>query len=383
MPQAVAVPVTVALPIERGIVDYEEFNGRTEAVEIVDIRARVTGYLDVIHFQDGAEVKKGDLLYEIDPRPFIAAHDRSKSQVELCKADVKFREAERKRAETLLPKSAISQSEADQILATYSQAVASLAAAEASERADALNVNFTKVISPINGVTSRSQITRGNLVQADQTVLTTIVSVDPMYAYFNMDDNTILRLQEMVRTGRIQVKNDEFLPVLMQVSEEQGFRHDGVVDFGENRFDPNTGTIRLRGVFPNPKPQLGTRLLMPGLFAKIRIPIGNPRKTLLVADSAIVRDQGQKCVRVVDSNNKVENRPVTVGRLEGGMRVIEKGLNPDERVIVVGGQRVRPGDPVTPELKKMEDFGLLSDTVYSKKPDAAKSGPGESPENKP
>ncbi len=350
------VRVTVAVPLRRLSSEDRVFTGQTEAVESVEVRSRVTGYLDKICFKDGAEVKQGDLLFEIDPRPFQAALDQTTSQVKLRGADVKFRTAELKRAESLLPKNAISRSDYDEIVAKHEQAAAALETAKATQRADELNVKFTKLCSPIAGVTSRTQITRGNLVQADQTVLTTVVSVDPIYVYFDLDEHTILELQEMVRNGQIHVQENQLIPVAMELGDQHGFRHHGVIDFSENRLDASTGTIRLRGVFPNPKPSTGWRDLVPGLFARVRIPIGEPRQALMIAERAIGTDQGQKCVLVVNEKNQVESRPVTLGPQEGRLRVITEGLKPSDRVIVIGMQRVRPGATVEVKLVGMEGF---------------------------
>jgi RND family efflux transporter MFP subunit len=355
------VRVTVASPIEQTTLDCEEFTGRTAAVESVEIRARVTGYLDKICFKDGADVKQGDLLFEIDPRPFQAAYDQATSQVKVHAADLKFRAAEAERAAQLIGKNAVSKSDYDQIMAQQAQAQAAVAAAEATERAAKLDVTFTSLRSPITGVTSRTKITRGNLVQADQTVLTTVVSVDPMYVYFDIDEHTILELQELVRKGKIKVKENEAVPVWMELGDEQGFRHQGTIDFAENRVDANTGTIRARGVFANPAPPFGARAFLPGLFARVRLPVGEPHKTLAVAERAIGIDQGQKYVLVVNSKNEVDYRPVTPGKLEGRLRVIKEGIQPGDRVIVNGMQRVRPGTTVEVRTVNMASFAQPSE----------------------
>jgi RND family efflux transporter MFP subunit len=355
--QSPAVRVAVAVPIEREITDNEECTGHTEAVESVDIRARVTGYLDKVRFKDGAEVKEGDLLFEIDPRPFQAAYDQAVAQVKLREADRKFRLAELNRAKQLIDKNAISGSDYDQIVAQHDQAVAALAAAQADADSARLNLEFTKLASPIAGVTSRTQITRGNLVKADQTLLTSVVSVEPMYVYFDVDERTILEVQQHIREGKIKLrdKEKETIPVTMAVANQDGFPHQGVIDFGENRFDQNTGTVRVRAVFPNPKPAKGTRVLTPGLFARVRIPLGEPYKSLVVAERAIGADQGQKYVLVVNDKNEVEYRRVTLGKLENRLRVITDGLQAGQRVIVSGLQRVRPGSIVEPKLVNMEN----------------------------
>jgi RND family efflux transporter MFP subunit len=360
-PQPPAVRVTVAAPIEQTTLDCDEFTGRTEAVESVEIRARVTGYLDKICFKDGADVKQGDLLFEIDSRPFQAAYDQAAAQVKVRAADLKFRAAEAERAAQLIGKNAVSKSDYDQIMAQQAQAQAALAAGEATERAAKLDVDFTSLRSPITGVTSRTRITRGNLVQADQTVLTTVVSVDPMYVYFDIDEHTILELQEAVRKGKIKVKENEAIPVWMELGDEQGFRYQGTIDFAENRVDANTGTIRVRGIFPNAKTPSGVRSLAPGLFARVRLPLGEQQKTLAVAERAIGTDQGQKYVLVVNAKSEVDYRPVTLGKLEGRLRIIKEGVKPGDRVIVNGMQRVRPGTTVTARTVDMASFAKPSE----------------------
>jgi RND family efflux transporter MFP subunit len=353
-----AVTVTVSTPIEREVFDYEDFTGRTEAVESVEIRARVTGYLEKICFKEGSEVNQGDLLFEIDPRPFKARYDQVTAQIKVREANVQYRQAELARGRALLPQNAISQSDFDQMAAAYAEAVASVTAAEASAEEAKLNLDFTRIASPIAGRISRASITEGNLVRADDTLLTTVVSVDPMYAYFDVNERTILRIGRNVRQGKIQARDGEKIPVLMALADDEAFPHQGTIDFADNRVDPGTGTIRVRGVFPNPKPDRGNRVLMPGLFARLRVPIGEPYKALMVTERAVGTDQGQKYLLVVNEQGRVEYRRVRVGRLEDGLRVIKAGLHAGERVIVSGLQRVRPGVPVESQTVDMASFSL-------------------------
>lgn len=351
-----ALSVTVSTPLERETVDYEEFTGTTEAVESVEIRARVTGYLNKVWFTEGTEVKKGDRLFEIDPRPFQAKYDRELAQIEVRQADLKFREAELARAKGLLPKGAISQSDFDRVVAAHEQAIAGLAEARASAAEAKLDLDFTQLLSPIGGEISRARVTPGNLVSADQTLLTTVVSVDPMYVYFNADERTVLDFAKAVRDGRIKVREGQRSPVWMGLANEEGFPHEGVLEFAENRFDATTGTIRLRGIFQNPPQSFAGRMLMPGLFVRVRVPLGESYQALMIAERAIMTDQGQKYVLVVNEKNEVEYRRVAIGRLEGRLRVIHEGLRSGERVIVSGQQRVRPGATVAPKLVAMESF---------------------------
>jgi len=353
------VKVTVSTPIEREVLDYEDFTGRVEAVESVDIRARVTGYLDKIAFTEGSEVNKGDLLFEIDPRPFKAACDQAASQVSVREANLKFRQAEVARTKPLLASNAISQSDYDQSVAAEAEAAASVAAAKAALESAQLNLDFTKIASPIAGRISRANITVGNLVRADDTLLTTVVSVDPMYVYFYVDEGTILRIERDLREGKIQTRDDQKLPVLVGLADDDGYPHHGTFDFADNRVDPSTGTIRVRGVFANPKPAKGNRALVSGLFARVRVPISSPRKALMVTERALLTDQGQKYLLVVEDKNgasTVRYRPVKVGKLEHGLRVIEAGLQPGERVIVNGLQRVREGMNVEPTVVDMGSY---------------------------
>jgi len=363
-----APAVTVAVPIQREVADYEDFTGHVAAVESVDIRARVTGYLDRVCFQDGAEVKKGDLLYEIDPRPFQAKYDIALAQIKLCEANLKLRQSDLARAKKLIVDNAISQSDFDQTVAQHDQAVAALAGAQAEAAAAKLNLDFTKLYSPIDGEISRTLITQGNLVNADQTLLTTVVSVDPMYVYFDADENTILRIQRDVREGKIKlekIKLEQYdlIPVRMGLQTEQGHPHRGFLDFADNKYDAMTGTIQVRGRFDNPKPPRGMRELRPGNFARVRLDVGAPHQALLVAERAILSDQGKKYLLVVDEKNTAEYRAVKLGVLEGQLRVIEEGIKPGEKIIVDGLQRVRPGMTVAPKLVEMSSFELSDENA--------------------
>ncbi len=316
--------------------------------------ARVTGYLNKVCFQEGAEVKNGDLLFEIDPRPFQAQYDQATSQIKLCEADLKFRKADLERVNLLLKQNAISQSDFDQSVAAHDKAAAALSTAEASAEEARLNLDFTKLFSPIDGEISRALITQGNLVTADQTLLTTVVSVDPMYVYFDIDEPTILRIQQGIREGAIKMREKDKVPVWMGLANEEGRSHEGYLDFIENRVDPDTGTIQVRGVFPNPRPAVGPRVLTPGLFTRVRVVVGQPYEAILTAERALGTDQGQKYLYVVNDKNVVEYRPVTVGNLEGQLRVIQTGLKPGERVVVNGLQRVRPDVKVIPTVVGIE-----------------------------
>jgi multidrug efflux system membrane fusion protein len=340
-PEAPAVPVSQ--PVEREVTDYVDFTGRTDAVEAVDVRPRVSGYLVKMPFKEGAEVKKGDLLFEVDPRPYQAQLDQAKAQVELYKAQLKLAQATYERDVPLLASRAISPQDLDQAKAAVDEAAARIKAYEASLEVYKLNLDFTKITAPIDGQVSRYYLTLGNLVNQDQTLLTTVVSLDPIYAYFEMDEPTVLRLRRAINEGRIQPPENGVYTLFMGLQGEEGYPHQGTVNFVNNQVNPTTGSISVRGVFPNPKPDNGSRVLSPGMFARIRLPVGRPHKALLVIDRAIGSDQGLKFVYVVDKDNKVQQRRITTGALqEDGLRVITDGLKADDWVVVGALLQVRP-----------------------------------------
>jgi len=340
--------VMVSHPVEREITDYSEFTGRTAAVDTVEVRARVSGYLVKVNFREGAVVKKGDLLFQIDPRPFQAVLDQAKGQVAQWEAKLARAEADVARDERLLPKGAASQKDLDQAVADRGEARAAIQSAWATVDQATLNLEFTKVTAPLSGRISRYLITEGNLVTADTTLLTMIVSIDPMYAYFDVDERTVLRVRELLRTGRARFARDGEVPVALGLATDKGFPHQGTINFVDNQINPSTGTLRLRGVVPN-----ADEILTPGLFARVRVPIGEPHRAVLVTERAIDTDQGQKILYVVNDKNEVSSRPVSMGALHDGLRVIEEGVQPGERVIVNGLLQVRPGITVEPTLVDM------------------------------
>src|SRR3954447_3115119 len=287
-PEPPAVPVS--RPVEREITDYVDFTGRTDAVEAVDVRPRVSGYLVRVPFKEGAEVKKGDLLFEVDPRPYQAQLDQARAQVDLYKAQLKLAQATYERDVPLLNSRAISPQELDQAKAAVDEAAARIKAYEASLEVYKLNLDFTRITAPIDGQVSRYYLTLGNLVNQDQTLLTTVVSLDPIYAYFEMDEPTVLRLRWAINEGRIQPPENGVYTLLMGLQGEEGYPHQGTVNFVNNQVNPTTGSISVRGVFPNPKPENGARVLSPGMFARVRMPIGRPHPSLLVIDRAIGSD---------------------------------------------------------------------------------------------
>jgi multidrug efflux system membrane fusion protein len=346
--------VPVSKPLQREVTDYVDFTGRTDAVESVDVRARVTGYLVRMPFKEGAEVKKRDLLFEIDRRPYEAQLDQAESQVELNQAAFKLAQLTYERDRPLVKTRAVTQQQLDQDKAAVDEAAARIKAAQAAVEVYKLNLAFTEVASPIDGRISRYYLTAGNLVNQDQTLLTTVVSLDPIHVYFDMDEPTLLRLRRARNEGLIQADPNGQFPVLMGLQGEDSFPHSGTVNFVNNQVNPATGSISVRGVFPNPEPEGGTRLLSPGMFVRVRLPIGRPHLALLVIDRAIGSDQGLKFVYVVDADHKVQYRRVTTGALqEDGLRVITQGLKADDWVVVGGLPQVRPHLEIQPERRAM------------------------------
>ncbi len=355
-PEVTTAPPTVIVqvPVEKEVTNYEEFTGRTDAVNRVDIRARVSGYLIKVNFKDGDIVNQGDLLYEIDPRPFQADLDMAKGQLERLQAQKKLLDIQVERYEKLAVKGAASQQDVDQYVAQQAENIGGIKTAQANiERAE-LNLDFTKITAPITGNISRTLLTAGNLVNADATLLTTLVSIDPMYAYFNVEEPTLLRVEKMIREGVIKMR-DEKVEVRMGLADDvdRQFPLTGTIDFVNNTVDPQTGTILLRGNFPNPYKIPGNPpLLTPGLFVRVRLNIGPPHQTLLIDQRAIGTDQGQKYLYVIDKNNKVVYHRVQLGQLFDGLQSIEEGLKPGERVVIDGLQRIRPGIVVNPQEEK-------------------------------
>jgi multidrug efflux system membrane fusion protein len=354
-PQPPVVPISH--PIEREVTDYVDFTGRTDAVESVDIRPRVTGYLVKMPFREGAEVKSGDLLFVVDPRPYQAQLDQAEGLVKLYEAQLTLSKATYARDQNVAKTpGAVSLQQLDQDKAAVGEAEAQVAAYQASLEVYKLNLAFTEVKAPIDGQISRYYLTRGNLVVQDQTLLTTVVSLDPMYAYFDVDEVTLLRIRRAISERRIPVPQES--QVLMGLQGEEGFPHQGTINFVNNQVNPTTGSISFRGIFANPKPSAGFRLLSPGMFVRMRLNIGQPHSAVLVVDRAVVSDQGLKYVYVVDAEKKVQYRRVTTGALQNdGLRVIMEGLKGDEWVVVGALQQVRPRMPIHPEEMAMPSLG--------------------------
>src|SRR6267378_4706555 len=348
-PAAPPIPVTVSYAVEREVTDYADFTARTAAVDSVEVRAHVWGYLEKVNFKEGALVQKGDVLFELDPRPYQAMLNQAKAKVAQDEAQLKYDEAEYQRNVNLVRTGAVSRSDLDKTAAARGVDLANIAADKAVVASRQLDLEYTKVTAPVSGRVSRYVVTVGNLVQSgDQaggTLLTTIVSVDPMYAYYDVDERTVQSVRQLIREGKVKWAAQTAWPVALGLTTEEGFPHQGTVNFVDNQVNPKTGTLRVRGVFPNKDQSLS-----PGFFARVRVPIGLPHQALLVSDRALDTDQGQKILYVVNDKNEVVSRPIRVGALHDGLRVIEDGLKPGERVIVNGLQQVRPGVTVEPKL---------------------------------
>ncbi len=368
-PQAAQPPrlpeVTVSQPVARDVVELDEHTGRLEAVESVEVRARVSGYLQAVHFTDGALVKKGASLFVIDPRPYQAELDRAKAASQQAMARYERTQKDLARAEQLVKFRAISREDRDTRSADQREAEEAVRAARAAVEVARLNVEFTEVRAPISGRISRQLVTEGNLVNggtANSTLLTTIVSLDPIYAYFDVDERAYLRHLRLLR-GRNSDTRDAKTPVRLGLAGETGFPHEGYLDFIDNRLDPNTGTMTGRAIFRNPD-----LALVPGLFARIRLPGSSPYRALLIRDEAIGSDQTQRFALVVNAQNTVEYRKVELGPMIDGLRVIREGLNPEDWVVVNGAQRVRPGAKVDPrkQTASTEQSPLRSGTTAAK-----------------
>ena len=322
--------IPVSKPVEREVTDYVDFTGRLEAKEAVNIVPRVTGYLNKIHFREGSEVKEGELLFEIDPRPYQAQLDQADGQVRLYEAQLKLARTSLARdREIAKTPGAVTLQQIDQDQAAVDEAEARVKAFKASTEVYKLNLGFTRVTSPISGQISRYYLTAGNLVNQDQTLLTTVVSLAPIHAYFDMDES---RLQLVNKAGKIKLLESVGLPVLMGLQSEDGYPHKGTINFVNNQVSPTTGSLSVRGVFDNPKPAGGVRLMSPGMFARIRLPLGQAHKELLIVDRAISFDLDHKFVYVIDAEKKAQSRRVVTGSLqEDGLRVISDGLKPTRR----------------------------------------------------
>ncbi len=326
-----AMPVTVTKAIQKTIQPVSEWTGHFESPESVELRSRVSGVIESLHFKAGQRVKKGDVLYTLDSAPFEAELARAAAQVASAKAHVELSRTEALRSKKLFEAKATSQQETDTLRVQQNQAEAALKAAEAAYRLANLNLNYTKIRAPIDGRVSRALITAGNLIGAGTSVLTTVVSVDPMHVYFAMSEQSYLKSSAVLRAGKM-------VPVKMVLSDEADGKHEGKLDFLDNRVSASTGTVQARAVFENTSGQW-----MPGLFARVSVPEGEPVEALLVPDRAVNIDQSKKIIWVVSPENKAFSKEVKLGALHEGLRVVHSGLKAGELIIVEGVQRIQPG----------------------------------------
>jgi RND family efflux transporter MFP subunit len=364
-----AVEVVVTTPISQDVLDYQDFTGRLDAFRTVDVRPRASGYILSAPFKEGDRVTRGEVLFEIDTKLYQADARQAKANVELAIADHNLQKTQSLRARQLITTRAMGKEEYDQIMASREKSQATVGAMEAAqERAD-VKLGYCKVTSPLTGRISRRNVDPGNLVKEDDTLLTTVVADDQVYAYFDVDERTYLDLVQQKTGGSSRVRLEELrFPVLMRLANEEEFTHPGTIDFLDNRLNANTGTIRMRGVFENPN-----GVLKSGLFVRVRLPIGSFYKSILILDEALQSDQGRKYVFVVNNDGIVKYRPVSLGQAIGQWRVLRpakkdekgnivEGVAAGEQVIVSGMQRVRSEQEVkTKELKpqpKAPDFPL-------------------------
>jgi multidrug efflux system membrane fusion protein len=343
---AAAPPVTVAQPTKRIVTDWDEFTGRFEAVEEVQVRARVGGFVTSVEFRDGAIVHAGDLLYVIDRRPFEAVAEQADGQLADARAKAELAKRELDRGLALVQTSAVSEQVVDQRRQALQAAHAAQTVAEGALKAAQLNVEFTHVMAPITGRVSRHLVSVGNLVQGSEsgaTLLTSIVSLDPIYVYFDMDEATYQKNNRLWFEGKRPSSRDTPNPVQVTLVGETKPSHDGKVDFLDNRLDVSTGTLRGRAVIPNKDFSI-----LPGQFGRVRLIGSSPYDALLLPDTAVATDQSRKIVFVVKDDNTVEAKPVVLGPLDEGLRVIREGLKAEDKVIIDGLQRARVGAKVTP-----------------------------------
>lgn len=343
-----APPVTVAKPEKREVIDLDEYVGRFLAVDMVEIRARVSGYLEKIHFQDGAIVQAGDLLFSIDKRPFQNALDQAKGSLAQARANVAFTEADLIRAQRLVGDKTISEQAFQQRTQAKANAEAVLTSSEAAVRQAELDLQFTELRAPVTGRIGDRRVAPGNLVTGGTTgntsLLATIVSIDPIRFEFTADEGAYLRYARISNNGKEEGSRYASTPIELKLLDEQDFAHKGTIDFVDNVIDQSSGTIRGRAQVPNP-----TGLFTPGMFGRIRVPGSQKYEALLVPDAAIGTEQVRKFVFIVDGENTVKQKYITLGTLQGPLRVIKSGLEADDRVIVNGLMRARAGVKVTPQ----------------------------------
>ncbi len=339
--QAPPPEVGVARVLSKSVQQWDEYTGRISAIDTVELRPRASGYVQRVAYKEGQDVRQGDLMFQIDPRPYRAALDNALAQLARAQVAKKLESIRNKRARALIDDDAISREELDLRSAAQAQSAADVQAAESAVATAKLNLSFTEVRAPVSGRAGRAMLTVGNLATADETLLTTVVSQDPMYVYFDADENSYLRYKEQERRGERSAQDNA---VHVGLANESGYPHAGAVDFLDNQVNPTIGTVRARAVLPN-----ADRILTPGLYARVQVVSGQKAQALLIDDKAVLTDQDRKYVYAVDGDGKAQRKDVVLGGMVDGLRVVQSGLAPDDRIVVVGLQKVfYPGMPVIP-----------------------------------
>jgi RND family efflux transporter MFP subunit len=380
--------VTVAQPIQQEVVNYLEFTGTTRAYEEADIQARVAGFLQSMHFIPGTQVKKGDLLFVIDPKEYQAELNASMAELKAARAMHHRSKIEYERAKRVFDQGAGRETDVVRWRGESDVTLAAIERAKAKVERAKLDMSYTQIIAPISGRIGRNLVDLGNLVgEGEPTLLAKVTRLDPMYVYFNLNERDLLRL---MTTYREAIKSQGYnpdaesdvraeIPLFLGLANEEGYPHEGVYEFADSSVDTGTGTIQLRGVFENPGP---AAVLVPGLFTRLRLPVDKKPDALLVTERAIGADQGGSYLLTVGSDNMVAKKPITMGQLVDGLRVIEEGLQPGERVIVKGLQRARPGAKVDPQQIDMKTLTASAiKAAAEEKIDEAKSAPAAGAEN--
>ncbi|MFV5660686.1 multidrug efflux RND transporter periplasmic adaptor subunit AdeF [Acinetobacter pittii] len=350
-----AATVDISNVISKTITDWQEYSGRLEAIDQVDIRPQVSGKLIAVHFKDGSLVKKGDLLFTIDPRPFEAELNRAQAQLASAEAQVTYTSSNLSRIQRLIQSNAVSRQELDLAQNDARSASANLQAARAAVQSARLNLEYTRITAPVSGRISRAEVTVGNVVSAGNgaQVLTSLVSVSRLYASFDVDEQTYLKYISNQR-------NSAQVPVYMGLANETGFSREGTINSIDNNLDATSGTIRVRATFDNPN-----GVLLPGLYARIRLGGGQPRSAILISPTAVGVDQDKRFVVVVDAKNQTAYREVKLGAQQDGLQIVNSGLQAGDRIVVNGLQRIRPGDPVTPHLVPMPNAQITASSTTS------------------
>jgi RND family efflux transporter MFP subunit len=345
-----APEVTVSKPMVKNVTEYLKFTGTAKAIEEIDIRARVEGFLESVQFEDGAYIKKGQLLFIIDPKPYKTAVENARGRLGRHQAQLERAEKEYQRNLKLFKQNAASEANVVKWKSEMEESKAAVLSAQAALDKARLDLGYCTIRSPISGRISRRKMDVGNLVGAgEKTLLTTIRQGSPIYAYFSINERDLLRVMKMARQEGIPADNPDKIVLELGLANETGFPHKGHLDYADSTVDPKTGTLELRGVFPNPGPPY---IIVPGLFVRLRLPVAERENALLVTERALGLDQGGRYLLVVNNEKKVEQRHVKIGALRDGMRVIEEGLKPEDQVVVKGIQRAIPGAKVTPQQAK-------------------------------